>query len=230
MQWFRMYAEFLTDPVVRMLAFEDQRHFVAALCMKASGSLDKEYPSPAIRRRALASLIGLSCETYDGKPVPFDEANRRLRELGLVDENWQPLNWDKRQFQSDSGAERMRKWRERHRDVTVTSPLRTRTEQIQNRTEQRKNGAPAPLVEGLDGESWAKWSAYRKGIGKAIKAPSINAAQKKLAGHGENQAAVVEHSIANGYVGLFAPGGSRPEPPPRTWRPDPNNPEDNGPC
>ncbi len=119
--WFRLYAEFLTDPLMRMLAFEDQRHFVGALCMKAMGALDKAYPSPEIRKCVISSLLGLSARGSGTEQSALDAANTRLRSLGLVDENWQPVNWEKRQFRSDredpTAAERMRRYRA-HRNVT----------------------------------------------------------------------------------------------------------------
>src|ERR1051326_6574149 len=106
-----MYAEFLTDPVITMLSFDDQRHFVAVLCMKASGVLDKEYVSEDLRLSVISSLMGLSSESaVTGSKSALDEVHRRLKCRGLVDDTWQPVNWDKRQFQSDSGAERMRRW------------------------------------------------------------------------------------------------------------------------
>lgn len=145
MSWFRMYTEFLTDPLIRMLAFEDQRHFVAALCLKASGVLDKEYPSPEVKRQVIASTMGLNGEVSDlGHDLgqnSLDAANGRLRKLGLVDQDWQPRNWEKRQFQSDSSTERTRKYRQnRHSDGDATSQERSGDALEQNRTEQNKNG------------------------------------------------------------------------------------------
>lgn len=60
-----------------------------------------------------------------------------------------------------------------------------------------------PSVEGLDQDAWDRWTHYRKQIRKPLKEASLHAAQKKLASHGEEQAAVVEQSIANGWTGLF---------------------------
>lgn len=116
MQWFRMYAEFATDPEVQLLAFEDQRHFVMALCMKALGVLDKAHPNPEKRERILAAYLGLD-------PVAAGEAKRRLLEAGLIDADWQPVNWEKRQFRSDHNAadrKRLQRARGGHSDVTTT--------------------------------------------------------------------------------------------------------------
>jgi len=60
-----------------------------------------------------------------------------------------------------------------------------------------------PPPDGLDLTAWKRWFVYRAEIKKPIKKPSIEAAQKKLAAHGKQQAAVVEQSIANGWQGLF---------------------------
>ena len=60
-----------------------------------------------------------------------------------------------------------------------------------------------PPVEGLDTDTWKRWIDYRKQIKKPIKPVSVLAAQRELAGYGDDQAAVVERSIANGWQGLF---------------------------
>ena len=71
----------------------------------------------------------------------LDEIKRRLEEVGLIDNRWQPIAWDKRQFQSDhNGAERVRRWRERKKqhangDVTLQERHSNALEQIQNRTD-----------------------------------------------------------------------------------------------
>jgi len=67
-------------------------------------------------------------------------------------------------------------------------------------------------VVGLDPEAWKRWETYRREIRRPIKPASILAAQRKLAGFGADQAAVVENSIANSYQGLFR-SGERPSQP-----------------
>jgi hypothetical protein len=117
MQWFRMYAEFATDPVVQSMSFDDQRHFVIILCLKCSGALDRQFGDAHTRAAMLRRALGLEA-------LAFDEAKNRLCASGLIDSSWQPKNWEKRQFLTDhSAAERMKRYRQRHRDVTVTSPV-----------------------------------------------------------------------------------------------------------
>ena len=118
--WLRLYAEFASDPDVQSLAFEDQRHYVVLLCLKASGTLDKAYPTLERRMAVISRGLGLDQNTAR-------EAQRRLMEAGLIDEQWQPLGWNERQYQADTSAARTRRWREkRFGDVTVTSPRTSR--------------------------------------------------------------------------------------------------------
>lgn len=75
---------------------------------------------------------------------------------------------------------------------------------LRARVAGEKSPEPEP-PPGLDASAWAKWFDYRNQIRKPIKPVSMPAAQRELAGFGSNQSAVVEHSIANSYQGLFAP-------------------------
>lgn len=130
-QWFRMYAEAVDDEKLRLLAFEDRWHFVALLCLKAQGTLDSD--APHLERR-IALKLGLQLPQ-------LDELKRRLIEVRLIDEDWQPLNWDKRQFESDISTERVRAFRQRKRNVSETDQRQNRTDTEQNRTEQREKRA-----------------------------------------------------------------------------------------
>lgn len=113
--WFRLWTEFATDPEIQSLSFDDQRHYVMVLCLKRMGVLDKTYRNAIIRARVIARSLGLA-------PREAAEAHHRLSEAGLVGEDWQPRNWDKRQPIGDTtAAERARRYRERHSGVTLPS-------------------------------------------------------------------------------------------------------------
>jgi len=144
--WFRMYSEAVDDEKLRLLAFEDRWHFVAILCLKAQGTLDSG--APFLERR-IATKLGL-------QPAQLDEVKRRLMEVSLIDTDYQPLKWGKRQFKSDhSAAERKRNQRDRergrdsHDDVTTDDcdslcleQSRAETEQKQSRVEKRSTRLP----------------------------------------------------------------------------------------
>lgn len=117
--WFRMYAEFAHDPVLQSLAFEDQRHYVMILCLKCAGVLDRNISAQS-RNRIILRSLGLDS-------VAADEAKRRLLDVGLVDKNWQPLAWEKRQFISDSSTERARKSRKKKETGNVSATLPERS-------------------------------------------------------------------------------------------------------
>jgi len=56
--WFRMYHRVRGDPVIQALAFEDQRHFVMALCLKPVDSWMGD-ASAEFRHRAICKALGL---------------------------------------------------------------------------------------------------------------------------------------------------------------------------
>jgi len=74
--------------------------------------------------------------------------------------------------------------------------------------------AAARAVGGLDVEAFDRWLGYRSERKPPIKPASMEAAALELSAFGDQQAAVVQHSIANGYQGLFAPktNGTKPVP------------------
>lgn len=227
MQWFRMWVDAIDDEKLKLLAFEDRWHYVAILCMKRKGMLDVKEPE-ALRDRKVGVKLGLGDRERD-------EVRRRLIDVDLIDEQWQPKGWDKRQYVSDADPTALeRKHRQRlkqrhgrvtrdksvsHGSITDESrPGHTAQSQITDTdtdTEKKKtkrarkralvDSIPPEPPPGLDFTAWSTWVEYRRKSGKAIKDFSTAAAQRELVAFGANQAQVVQHSIAHGYQGLFAP-------------------------
>lgn len=104
--WFRFYSDFIQDDKIEFLSFEDQRHYVFVLCMKNMGLLDKEYPMAGMMEKIIARRLGLQGEAFVAVKI-------RLQDMGLIDDQWQPTGWDKRQYVSDSSAERVKRHREK---------------------------------------------------------------------------------------------------------------------
>jgi len=123
-QWFRMYSEFEDDPKVRFLSETMQIRLVWLFCEKCKGVTMDE------RHRA----FHWRCSDSD-----LSETKDAFMNSGFIDSDWNLLNWDKRQYISDSSSERTRRYRERkrtsqerHSGVTVTPPdTNTDTEKIQ---------------------------------------------------------------------------------------------------
>lgn len=89
MHWFRLYADIIHDSKLRLLAFEDRWHFIALCALKCDGLLDK--PESDLRLRQIAVAMGVQLRE-------LDEIKRRLVEVELIDESFQPIRWDKRQY------------------------------------------------------------------------------------------------------------------------------------
>lgn len=90
-----------------------------------------------------------------------------------------------------------------HRDSTKAPPSPSPSP---SSSKKEKTGASAEIVfpEGLDQQAWTRWLEYRKASGKALKSVSWPSAMQSLAKHKDQQSAVVDQSIANGWQGLFA--------------------------
>lgn len=112
MPWFRMYTDFLNDPKMIALAFEDQRHFIGVLALKSDGALDSGCPSELLDR-IVAQRLWID-------HAVIREVKRRLMAARLISDDWQPLAWDKRQFASDSSKERVAKFRAKQKAATFS--------------------------------------------------------------------------------------------------------------
>lgn len=94
--WFRLYTEMVDDEKLRLLAFEDRWHYVALLCCKNSGLLDREQDRSMMMRK-LGVKLGLAS-------ADLDSALLRLSEVGLITlPDCQPVAWEKRQYLPNKG-------------------------------------------------------------------------------------------------------------------------------
>lgn len=112
MDWFRLYGEFATDPKVQMLSEADQRRYVMTLCLRCSNG------DVTLQDEEMAFQLRISNEEWS-------RTKAVLQSKGLIDDRNQPTAWDRRQFRSDSSAERVRRHREAKKtgcNVTETPP------------------------------------------------------------------------------------------------------------
>lgn len=138
MQWYRQYAEFATDPKVQMMPEVMQRRLVMLFCIRCNGN-----------------------ETFHETEIPFQlritevewhETKKIFIERGFIDKTNKILNWDKRQYISDSSTERVKRFRKRHETVTVT-PSDTDSEADTEQKQKRKN-PPTPQGKGFNGSGF----------------------------------------------------------------------------
>lgn len=98
MEWFRLYAEFATDPKVQSMSEPMQRRLVMLMCLRCSNVLE------TLQEQDICFALRID-ETQ------LAETKVLFVKKGFVDEDWNLLNWDKRQKPSDSSTARVQKHR-----------------------------------------------------------------------------------------------------------------------
>ena len=148
MDWFRLYAEFASDPKVQMMSEAMQRRLVMLMCLQCGNGIETFHETE--RAPALAFAMRISNDE-------LEETRKVFVRKGFINEDWTLCNWSKRQYASDSSTERVRAYREKKkqqqkRDETLHERSGNALEQ--NRTEQKEEAyasvggeAPADLVE-----------------------------------------------------------------------------------
>lgn len=130
MQWFRFYTEALNDPKVQKLDAEIFRCWVNLLCVTShsDGSIVTcDIPFHLRTTKIIADVI-----------------MQRLVDADLMVEEGDcfiPKNWSKRQFKSDTSADRMRHLRAKKKSETcdVTSTVTVTRSETETETEIKKN-------------------------------------------------------------------------------------------
>jgi hypothetical protein len=166
--WFRLYSEFAHDPKIQMLSEAMQRRYVMLMCLRCSEVLE------TLHETEIAFQLRLSTGELDETKDLFISKN-------FIDKHWNLLNWDKRQFVSDSSTMRVAKHRNKKKQVSnADETLQKRpsnaidtdtdTEQIQKRT---------TIVATPSGVSDSVWQEF-KSLRKAKKAPITQRAIDKI--------------------------------------------------
>ena len=144
--------------------------------------------------------------------TPDEDGRRLLRINPSRPWGWHITNYA--YYRAIRTAEDRREYQKKYwqKRKQITQPDSTATQPIQPIVEvkvkaEAKAVTTTTAVAGLDAKAWETWTDYRKKIGKPLKPVSIPAAQRKLAAL-PFQMEAVEHSIANGWTGLFPAGKS----------------------
>lgn len=244
--WFRLYAEFATDPKVQSMSEAMQRRLVMLFCARCSDILHADDEA------TLAFYLRVS----EGE---LAETKKLFMAKGFIDQHWDVLNWNKRQFVSDSSTERVRRHREKkhhethetkcnartvfHRDaesphkhwsetarnVTVTASD-TDTDTDTEKLSDAYASSPRRCADGgakREPPELEIYSAYPRKVAKRAAIAAIHKAVKRIQ-HGELSAPAIA-DVRDAQVYLFrrveayarSPAGSRPDrqmiPHPATW-------------
>lgn len=212
MDWFRLYAEFATDPKVQMMSEAMQRRLVMLFCLQCSNGIETFHETE--RETAIAFALRVSeTDLADTKDV--------FLKRGFINDDWTLANWDKRQYVSDSSTARVRKHREAKKQAIETSetlPKRSSNapEQIQNRTdtEQKKNNKPAAraaslsvadlVAEGVDTQTATEFLAIRKRKRSTLTELAMNGIRREAGKAGWSVDAALKKCIERGWQSFEA--------------------------
>ena len=100
--WFRFYHEWDSDPKVQMMPEAMQRRLAMLFCWRCKGETFHE---------TRAAFHWRVSET------DMEETRLLFMRQGFIDEHWNLLNWNRRQFLSDSSTDRVRRHRQALKQV-----------------------------------------------------------------------------------------------------------------
>lgn len=100
--WFRMYHEFATDPKVQMMSEAMQRRLVMLFCIRCSNDDETFHETELVFQLRISEQ-------------EWAETKRVFIQRKFIDEDCNLLNWDERQYRSDSSTARVKAFRERQK-------------------------------------------------------------------------------------------------------------------
>ena len=97
--WFRLYFEFAIDPKVQMLSESDQRRLIMLFCLRCNDNV-------TLHDTQVCFLLRVTNDEWKQTKSIFIQS-------GFINNDNEILNWDKRQFKSDTSKNRVDAYRER---------------------------------------------------------------------------------------------------------------------
>lgn len=187
--WLRLYAEMMDDPKVGELSDSEFRTWIGLLCLACKSESEGD-TGHTIERANWALRRDINPD------LPH------LLSLNLIvatpAKTIQITNWSKRQYRSDSSAERVR----RYRNGDEALPKRAGNALDKSRAEQSR--AEEELPSGVPVELWDEWREDRKAKGKPLTARAIAKQFKFLAGQPEaDRIAIIRTAIDQDWQGFW---------------------------
>ena len=172
--WFRLYSEFAHDPKVQMLSEAMQRRYVMLLCLRCSEILE------TLHETEIAFQLRLSTDELEQTKQLFISKN-------FIDKHWNLLNWDKRQFVSDSSTMRVAKHRSKKKQLSnadetlqkrPSNAIDTDTDKKQIQIQSNKATVVATPV-GVSDSVWQEFVSHRKSKKARVTQLVIDGIQKE---------------------------------------------------
>ncbi len=195
--WFRMYSEFAFDHKLQMMTEAHQRRFVMLLCLRCGNG------DVTLHDTQIAFQLRISEQEWQ-------DTKQLFVQNGIIDKDNKVMNWDKRQFLSDSSRERVARFRERHRNatsnksnVTVTAQdTDTDTDTEQNIKSKRSKAAMPP--QDVDFNVWEDWKQLRKSKRATVSDTVVEQARKEATKAGMSLNSFLKEWCLRGSQGLKA--------------------------
>lgn len=201
-RWFRFYTEALDDPKVQRLDGETFKLWVNLLCLTAKhdGTL------PSVSDIAFALRIDeIACQSL------LD----RLLIAGLIDTlkggingfRIAPHGWSERQYKSDTSTDRVKRFRERHKNVSETAPdTETDTDTDTEIKETKAKKAPKGVLKPADvsDEVWSDFLAHRKRVRADLTNTALQGIMREAEKAGWTLEAALAECVVRGWRGFKA--------------------------
>lgn len=210
MDWFRMYGEFASDPKVQSMSEAMQRRLMMLLCLRCSNTL------VTLQDDEIAFALRISDEELALTKTLFVRKN-------FINDEWEIMQWDKRQFVSDSSAARVAKHRaakkevrptseneeEKASNVTVTPKIQNRTDTEQNKEEKAATKAApkfsaldALIAYGVDLQTASDWLAVRKAKNLPATKTALDGVVRELTKAGMTIPSGIQLCCERGWAGF----------------------------
>jgi hypothetical protein len=152
--WFRLYSEFAHDPKIQMLPEAMQRRYVMLLCLRCSETLE------TLHETEIAFQLRLT-------EAELIETKQLFINKNFIDKHWKILNWDKRQFVSDSSTMRVRKYRDKKKhpsnaDETLQKRPSNAIDTDTDTEQKKKKATSVAPPEGVSISVWQDFLTLRK--------------------------------------------------------------------
>lgn len=210
--WFRLYAEFAHDPKVQMLSEIDQRRLVMLFCLRCNVTVTLSCNSPVtLSDDEIAFSLRISHEEWHTTKATFIAR-------GFINARNEVLNWEKRQFLSDSSAARVAKHRAKQKQdgkpvsngsvtlhETKCNALDTDTD---TDTEQSKSKPIAQLAlllaQNIPRPLAMDWLKIRKEKRQPLTETSLKATLREAEHAGLSLESAITVACENGWAGFKA--------------------------
>ena len=157
--WFRLYSEFAHDPKIQMLSEAMQRRYVMLMCLRCSEVLE------TLHETEIAFQLRLS-------EAELIETKQLFISKNFIDKHWNLLNWDKRQFVSDSSTMRVAKHRNKKKQASnANETLQKRPSNVidtdtdtdtDKKQIHRSKATSVATPVGVSDSVWQEFIAHRK--------------------------------------------------------------------